>query len=135
MDYDDQLDRAISETPDIEETGSRFEVPDPEIRAEGNVTVYENFQATVDRLDRDEQHVMKFLQNELGTSAHIDESGRARFTGDFKQSRVAAAIEEYTDAFVVCPECGLPDTRLQDEQGATVLKCTACGALSPTGRE
>lgn len=135
MDYDEQLDRAISETPDIEETGARFEVPDPEVRAEGNVTVYENFQETVNRLDREATHVMKFLQNDLGTSAHIDESGRARFTGDFKQSRVAAAIDEYTDAYVVCPECDLPDTRLQDEQGATVLKCTACGALSPTGGE
>ncbi|MFB6160624.1 MAG: translation initiation factor IF-2 subunit beta [Haloferacaceae archaeon] len=130
MDYEDQLDRALEQTPDISEGGDRFEVPTPEVRTEGNVTVYENFQATVDRLDRDPDHVVKFLQTELGTSAQIDEKGRARFTGDFKQSRVADAIDAYVDDFVRCPECGLPDTRLVTEQGTRVLKCDACGALS-----
>lgn len=130
MDYDDQLDRALSETPDIEGEESRFEVPDPTVRQEGNATVYENFQETLDRLDRPENHVLKFLQSELGTSAQIDESGRARFTGDFRRDRVAGAIDEYVEDFVLCSECGLPDTNLVREKGARVLKCDACGALS-----
>jgi translation initiation factor 2 subunit 2 len=132
MDYDEMLDRAVERTPDIEEEGSRFEVPDPEVRQEGNVTVVENYQGVVDRLDRDEDHVLKFLQNEVGTAAHIDESGRARLTGGFKQHRVADALEAYTDAFVICSECGLPDTKIVTQQGAEVLKCDACGAISPT---
>jgi translation initiation factor 2 subunit 2 len=131
MDYDEQLDRAMAETPDIAEGGSRFEVPDPDVRPEGNVTVYENFQATVDRLSRDEEHVLKFIQTDLGTSASIDEKGRARLTGDFRARRVADAVESYVDSFVRCQECGLPDTRLVVEQGTQVLKCDACGALSP----
>ena len=32
MDYDDMLDRAIDETPDIEGSSERFEVPSPEVR-------------------------------------------------------------------------------------------------------
>jgi len=132
MDYEDQLDRAMDRTPDIEGHGERFAVPDPEVRQEGNVTVYENFQATVRRLDRDEDHLVQFLQNELGTSGHIDESGRARLTGSFDEDRIGAAIDEYTETFVLCPECGLPDTRLEREQGALMLRCEACGARSPT---
>ncbi|MDX1430227.1 MAG: translation initiation factor IF-2 subunit beta [Rhodothermales bacterium] len=130
MGYEDHLDRAIEETADVESTGDRFEVPDPEVRAEGNATVYENFQSTLDRLGRDERHLLKFLQSELGTSAQIDDRGRARLTGEFKQRRIADALDEYVDGFVRCSECGLPDTRLVKEQGATVLKCDACGALS-----
>lgn len=133
MDYQDQLDRALEETPDIEDAGDRFEVPDAEVRQEGNATVVENFQDIVNTLDRNEDHVLKFLQTEVGTSAHIDENGRARLTGEFRQSRVADAVADYTEEFVVCPECGLPDTRLVTEQGARVIKCDACGALSPTG--
>jgi translation initiation factor 2 subunit 2 len=133
MDYDEQLDRAMAESPDIEGSASRFEIPDPEVRQEGNVTVYENFQATLDRLDRDQNHVMKFVQNELGTSATIDEAGRLRLTGDFKQRRVSEAVDAYARAFVICSECGLPDTKLTTEKGATVLSCDACGALSSTG--
>jgi translation initiation factor 2 subunit 2 len=132
MDYEDMLDRGLEETPDIEGHSERFEVPDPEVRQEGNVTVFENFQAVRGKLDRDEDHVMKFLQDELGTSGHIDESGRARLTGEFGQRRIADAIDEYTEEYVLCPECGLPDTRLEREQGALVLRCDACGARSPT---
>jgi len=133
MDYDERLDRALEDTPDIEDQADRFEVPDPDVRQEGNVTVYENFQATVRTLDREPDHVVQFLQNELGTSGHIDESGRARLTGEFRQRRIDDAIDAYVEVFVLCSECGLPDTRLEREQGALLLRCEACGARSPTG--
>jgi len=132
MDYDEQLDRALSETPDIEGGGDRFDVPDPEVRQEGNVTVYENFQTTVDALGREDDHVLKFLRDEVGTSGHIDESGRARLTGSFDARRVSEALEAYTEEYVRCSECGLPDTRLEVEQGVTILRCEACGARSAT---
>ena len=131
MDYDDQLERALQSVPDDREAGDRFQVPDPEVRAEGNVTVYENFQATLDRLDRDEQRVLTFLQSELGTNAGIDERGRARLTGGFKASRVADALEAFVDEYVLCGECGLPDTRIIEQGGTDVLKCDACGAITP----
>lgn len=132
MDYDSQLDRALEELPDIATDSGRFEVPDPELRQEGHVTVYENFQATVDRLNREPDHVLRELQNELGTAAHIDESGRARLTGEFTDSRVADAVGAYTDRFVLCTECESPDSELVKEQGAMMIRCQACGALSPT---
>ena len=133
MEYDDSLERALEETPDIEGETERFDVPDAEVRQEGNVSVYENFQSTVDRLDRDPEAVMRYLQDELGTSGHIDESGRARLTGSFRERRLDDAIEAYTEQYVICPECGLPDTQLEREQGALLLQCDACGARSSVG--
>jgi translation initiation factor 2 subunit 2 len=131
MDYEDQLDRALEAAPEVTEARSRFEVPAPEVRQEGNVTVYENFAATCDRLNREPESVLKYLQSTLGTSASIDETGRARLTGSFDGPRVAATVEDYVDEFVTCPECGSPDTHLVEERGATLLKCDACGARSP----
>lgn len=133
MDYENQLSRALDATPDIEGSSSRFSVPDPDVRQEGNTSVYENFQQTVDRLDREDTHLMKFLQDELGTSGGIDESGRARLTGSFDADRIADAVSEYADRYVLCDECGLPDTRLEREQGALLIRCEACGAHSPAG--
>ena len=130
MDYDEQLERAMADKPDIAGDEDRFEVPDPNVRPEGNVTVFENFQEVLDRLDREDRHVLKFLQDELGTSAQIDERGRARLTGEFDQDRVSAVIDEYVDTYVLCPECSLPDTKLAREQGAELLLCEACGARS-----
>jgi len=133
MEYQEGLDRALETTPDIEEATDRLSVPDPELRTEGSVTIYENFPPTVDALDRDADHVMQHLQNELGTSAHIDERGRLRLTGEFRTERVDDAMAAYVDGYVRCPECGLPDTRIETERGAEILRCTACGARSPTG--
>ncbi|MFB6162838.1 MAG: translation initiation factor IF-2 subunit beta [Halococcoides sp.] len=132
MDYDEMLDRGMDETPEIADRSDRFEVPDPEVRQEGNVTVFENFQSVIDHLDREEDHAMKSLQNELGTSGHIDESGRARLTGSFSQRRIDDALDEYVVEFVICSECGLPDTHLEREQGALLVQCEACGARSST---
>ncbi|WP_232701848.1 translation initiation factor IF-2 subunit beta [Halobacterium wangiae] len=131
MDYEEQLDRAMEEKPDIAGNESRFEVPEPNVRKEGNVTVYENFQSTLDDLSRQQDHVLKFIQNELGTSAQIDDRGRARFTGEFGQRRVEEVLDDYVDTYVICPECGLPDTNIEaNEEGDERLHCEACGARS-----
>ncbi|MEF8787332.1 MAG: translation initiation factor IF-2 subunit beta [Haloarculaceae archaeon] len=132
MDYDEMLDRGLEETPEIQGDSERFDVTDPEVRQEGNVSVFENFQTVCSDLGREDDHVMKFLQDELGTSGHIDESGRARLTGSFDADRIGEAIDEYADEYVLCSECGLPDTRLDKEQGAVILRCEACGARSAT---
>ena len=132
MDYDEMLERGMEAAPDIAGDSDRFEVSTPDVRQEGNMTVFENFQAVRDELDRAEDHLMKSLQNELGTSGHIDESGRARLTGDFGTSRIDEAVTAYTEQYVLCSECGLPDTAIEREQGAEILVCAACGARSPT---
>ena len=133
MEYEEGLDRALETTPDIEEATDRLSIPDPELRTEGSATVYENFRATIDALDREADHVMRYLQDEVGTSAHIDERGRLRLTGEFRPDRIGDAVEAYADGYVRCSECGLPDTRIETERGAEILRCTACGARSPTG--
>ena len=122
MDYDDQLERAMENTPDVEGSGARFHLPD-----------FENFRAILDRLDRERDHVMRYLQTELGTSGSIDDTGRLRLTGEFRADRIATALSEYADAYVLCPECGLPDTTLEKERGTEVRQCSACGARSATG--
>lgn len=132
MDYEEMLDRGLEAAPDIAAESERFEVPNPEVRTEGNVTVVENFQTVCAALGRADDHVMKAIQNEVGTSGHVDESGRARLTGEFRTSRIADALATYADEFVRCGECGLPDTHLEREQGALLLVCEACGARSPT---
>lgn len=130
MDYEEQLDRAMDEKPDTAGSESRFDVPEPTVRKEGNVTVFENFQAVLDRLSREQDHVLKFIQDELGTSAQIDENGRARLTGEFGADRVQDVLDEYVDTYVLCPECGLPDTNIEQEDDVTRLHCEACGARS-----
>ena len=132
-DYDDQLERALRDTPEAGTPTDRTALPEPAVRIEGRFTVYENFAATVDALDRETDRVLRYLQADLGTAAEIDERGRARLTGSFPTRRIEEAIEAFADAYVRCPACGLPDTRLVEEDGETVIRCDACGARSPAG--
>lgn len=135
MDYDEMLDRAADETREVSGTDERLDVPDPELRQEGNVTVVENFQTLCDRLSRAPDHLLQFLQREMGTSGHVDERGRARLTGSFDAARIGDAVRTYLTTYVRCPECGLPDTRLEDDSGVEILRCEACGARSATTGE
>ncbi len=127
-DYEDHLEDALSETTEPAEPTDRFSVPDPALRREGETTVYDNFDETVDRLDREPDHVLRYLKRRLGTRASRDERGRARLVGSFSTDRVRELIDDYVAAFVTCPECGSPDTHLEREAGTVVLRCDACGA-------
>ncbi|WP_313695676.1 translation initiation factor IF-2 subunit beta [Halorarum halobium] len=130
MVYDDMLDRAVEESPDAEGTDSRFDVPEPVVRVDGSVTVVDNLGEIADTLDRDPGHVLQFLQSAVGTAGSVDDRGRGRLTGEFKRGRISTALREYADTYVVCPDCGLPDTDLLTEGDATRLKCAACGAVT-----
>ncbi|WP_435358505.1 translation initiation factor IF-2 subunit beta [Haloarchaeobius sp. DFWS5] len=127
MGYDDQLDRAIAQTDDEESSDERFSVPDPVVTEAGAATVYENVGETADALRRTPDHLARNLQRALGTSATVDDAGRARFAGSFAQARVADLLDEYVETYVRCDACGSPDTRLLEEGGGESLRCDACG--------
>ncbi|MDY6765587.1 MAG: translation initiation factor IF-2 subunit beta [Halobacteria archaeon] len=131
MDYESQLDRAMENLPDIAGSEDRFEVPSPSVRTEGKSTILENFQELLDVLNRDEDHVMKFLLRELGTAGQVEENGRARFKGDFSEDDFARIIDAYVAEYVLCSECGRPDTHLEKEDRTLMLRCDACGAFRP----
>ena len=37
----------------------------------------------------------------------------------------------YTETYVICSECGLPDTKMVKEDRTLMLECEACGARRP----
>ena len=45
--------------------------------------------------------------------------------------QVDEKLKEYTDVFVICSECGRPDTRMVKEGRILLLECEACGAKRP----
>ena len=42
-----------------------------------------------------------------------------------------SGIEQYCTDFVLCRECGKPDTQLTKEDRVHIMKCMACGAKHP----
>ena len=128
--YEDLLDRAIDQLPpEIFET-KRFSVPKAYSVIQGNRTFIQNFKDIAEALNRDPQHLLKFLLRELGTAGNL-EGGRAILQGKFTHFLINERIDEYVVKFVMCQECNRPDTKIIREDRIFILKCMACGAKAP----
>ncbi|MDD5959229.1 MAG: translation initiation factor IF-2 subunit beta [Methanobrevibacter wolinii] len=129
-DYEDLLNRAIDQLPpEVFET-KRFKIPRAYSDIQGNRTFIKNFKDVAERLNRDPQHLLKFLLRELGTAGNL-EGGRAILQGKFTHYVINDRIEDYVDKYVICPECNRPDTKIIREDRIFLLKCLACGARAP----
>lgn len=132
-DYDELLDRGLEQVPEFTAKKERFEIPEAEIDVSGNQTAVQNLKSIADELNRDPNHLMKYLLRELGTAGHR-EGTRGVFQGRFGKKSVQDRINRYMEEFVLCSECGKPDTKLVKEDRITLLKCEACGARSSVGK-
>ncbi len=130
LDYQQLLKEAKAKLPEISVSKERFEVPQVTGHVEGNKTIISNFSIIVSTLQRDADHLLKYLQRELATPATID-GPRLVLGRKISSSSVNQKIQQYAKDFVVCKECGKPDTKLIREDRVLFLKCTACGAKEP----
>lgn len=125
--YKKLLERGREQLPEKIFEKSRFEPTKPDITIEGNRTFVSNWTQVVNALNRDENHVLKFLTKELATSANI-EGQRAVFSGKHFRATMYDLFNRYLKEYVICPECQKPDTVLKKEDRITFLVCEACGA-------
>jgi translation initiation factor 2 subunit 2 len=128
-DYEKLLKRARSQFPEIRVKSERLELPRLSYAKIGMRTVVYNFKELADALNRDPQHLLKFLSGEMATAATI-QGGRVIFQGKFSEDTFSRLIQRYMESFVVCSVCKLPDTRIVKEKRLSFLVCEACGARS-----
>jgi len=128
--YEEMLEAAYARLPIRGGTGERFEIPRVFISSVGNRTFIQNFKEISDRLNRDPNHVLRFLSRELATAGSWKEN-YAVFQGRFLAEGIQRLINRYVSDFVVCPVCKRPDTRIEKQARFSFLTCEACGARSP----
>jgi len=127
--YKEMLARARSQIPQEVFEHKRFEVPKVRSFTIGMRTTIQNFGEICNTLNREQNHLLKFLTREMATKANL-EGGRAIFQGKFHGDTINSLIKKYVDDFVVCPVCKLPDTKIIKEKRFAFLVCEACGAKS-----
>jgi translation initiation factor 2 subunit 2 len=86
-----------------------------------------NFSQLCEILRREPKHLLKFMTKELATPANFDGT-RALFQSRLPQSLMQKKLEQYVREYVICKECGRPDTKLMKDDRIISLKCEACGA-------
>ena len=127
--YDELLKRARAEVPEVTLKKERLEMPRLFVSMVGMRTTISNFKEVADTLDRDPQHILKFLTREMATAATYHD-GRSIFQGKFPRDTFERLLQRYMDAFVICPVCKRPDTKILKEKRLSFIVCNACGAKS-----
>lgn len=133
FDYRSLLAKAKKELPAPTGSGERWEPPKADVMEEGRMTVIRNWPSIVESVRRDPQHLVTYLLRELGTAGGI-QGDRVVFQGNLSPKNIQERLDVYTQTYVVCSECGRPDTKLDKQERTTLLKCEACGAHKPIVR-
>lgn len=127
MEYEKLLKEARKKLPESILKKERFEVPKVKGHIQGNKTVISNFNQIADFLRKDVNHLVKYVLKELAAPGNLTKTALIIGT-KVSATRVNEKINQYVREFVLCPECGKPDTKIEKEDNFLFMKCTACGA-------
>lgn len=128
--YEALLKTARKNLPEKASSGERFEIPKVRGHVQGNRTVMSNFTEIASTFRREPAQLLKYLQRELATPAVVD-GPRLIMGRKLTSALINKKIEQFAKDFVLCDECGKPDTQLKKEDIVTIKICTACGARHP----
>ncbi len=127
MEYEKLLKAARKQLPEAILKKKRFEVPKVRGHIQGNRTVISNFHQIADFLRKDVNHLVKYVLKELAAPGNLTKTALIIGT-KISASRINEKINQYVKEYVLCPECGKPDTKIEKEEKLFFLKCMACGA-------
>ena len=124
--YDTLLERAL----DVLEKGkseSRLEVPLIVSFVEGSKTKISNLNEIAKKVNREEDHLIKYISKKLATQAS-KAGDKVVLKGIFTKGQLNIIIDQYMREYVIFPTCKRPDTKLVKEKELTYLVCLACGS-------
>lgn len=128
--YESMLEDIYSKVKKPQGNGERFEIPKVEGHIEGKKTIITNFMQISDHLRRSKEQFLKFLLRELATPGQM-EGDRLVLNRKVPSQKINEKIEQYVKVFVLCNECGKPDTEVIKDGRLSFLHCLACGAKHP----
>lgn len=130
MEYDKMLEQVYKKLPDKAREKSRFKMPSFESFIQGKETIIKNFTNVAGALRRQPNHLLKYLSKELASVGTID-GARLILKGRFREELLNKRLNDYAKTYVLCDECGKPDTQLVTQEKVRFLRCEACGARKP----
>ncbi len=127
--YENLLKEAYKKVKVVTASSERFEIPKVQGQVAGKNTIITNIKEIADYMRRPIEHIAKYLQQQLAASGKV-EGERLILNTKLNSSKVNDKIQQYAKEFVLCTECGKPDTEIISEKGIKFKHCLACGAKS-----
>lgn len=126
-DYEKLLDDAYKNLPEKTIAKERFDSPSFDSFIQGSQTFVRNFQAVCDKLRRPKEMLMKYLSKELAAPVNSD-GQRMIINGKMNYKLINEKLQDFIKNYVICDQCGKPDTNLKEEHHILLLVCEACGS-------
>ena len=131
--YEKLLEQAYEKVKQINVSSERFEIPKVQGHFEGRKTILTNFFQIASHIRRKPEHFQKFILKELAASGQ-KEGDRLVLNIIVPSEKINQKVEQYIKEFVLCKECGKPDTEIIKEGRLTYISCLACGAKHPVSK-
>jgi len=131
LNYNQLLDRLYLALPSKTKDNIRFELPKAQSIIQGKQTIWKNFVKVARDLNRDSETLYKFVMKEISTSSTIVNNQSLVLNGVFDNHKINQILDKFINTFVLCSACKKPDTTISTHNNIKILKCTACGAVTP----
>lgn len=99
----------------------RYKMHCPKLIEHKNTKIFDNLNEICKDLNRDKKIILKFLKNKLNVNI-IDKNDKILLPKTISTDQILNNIYEYIEKYVLCPNCKLPETILQENQ----IQCKCC---------
>jgi len=97
-------------------------------------TVIENLEDVAHSLERPVEYLLKYFGFEFG--APVDtKSGKFSVGGKRSTEELASSLDSFIDHYVLCSDCGNPETETDIRKGHLILVCRACGTTTKVNHD
>lgn len=109
----------------------RYKMQSAIVVEESNKTLIKNLNNIGKDLKRHPVHILKFLACSFGCSVKIIDGENPKYylTGSFSSDKIQNGIFNFINLFVLCLNCGNPETKFILDNNVLKRKCNSCGNL------
>jgi translation initiation factor 2 subunit 2 len=120
-----------SANPEFTGIPSKTKLNPPKVLREGTKkTVFANFTEFCSKIQRDPNHVMAFILEELCANGSLDGTMRLIIRAKYPPIAIESLARKYIQHYVLCNECKSIDTLLDKDKASRLvfIKCNKCHA-------
>jgi translation initiation factor 5 len=107
----------------------RYKMHDLVVKKEGPKTVLINLEVVAKDLQRVPSDILKFLGIQMGTQT-IYKGHQYFLNGNHTKQELLEQLDVYINRYILCTQCGNPETQISVHGGKINLTCKACGYIT-----
>ena len=111
---------------DINDEFYRYKMPNIDIQHTKTKTIITNITDIIESIKRNEIYLQKYIGYELGARV-LNKNYRFEINGKHDKNKIIDIVNSFIKLYVLCIECGLPETNISICKNKAYFDCRSCG--------